>query len=186
MELPVWNTRAPAQQQNAESSDSSPPAHDKLPKISLDNCDDIICFLADFGVLVCKQHCTGVINLDKHLSAEHRTPAKVRKEIIQRFAHYERKDPKEIELPEQPAQPIEELGTPLDGFGCKTCEFLTININILRMHLKKNHQQAWKGEKSDLFHAIKVQTFFNSGGLQKYFIVDLGVGVNSENREKLH
>ena len=54
------------------------------------------------------------------------------------------------------------------------------------MHLKKNHQQAWKGEKSDLFHAIKVQTFFNSGGLQKYFLIDLGVGVNSENREKLH
>ena len=142
MELPVWNTRAPAQQQNAESSDSSPPAYSKLPRISLDNCEDILWFLADFGVLVCKQHCTGVINLDKHLSAEHRTPAKVRKEIIQRFAHYERKDPKEIELPEQPAQPIEELGTPLDGFGCKTCEFLTININILRMHLKKNHQQA--------------------------------------------
>jgi len=33
-----------------------------------------------------------------------------------------------------------------------------------------------------LFQSVKVQTFFSSGGLQKYFIVDL---VEGENREKL-
>ncbi|KAL6164428.1 hypothetical protein ACJQWK_09163 [Exserohilum turcicum] len=52
----------------------------------------------------------------------------------------------------------------------------------MRKHLKKNHQQAWKGEKSALFDFIKVQTFFRAWGLRKYFIVSLGVG---ENREKL-
>ena len=62
---------------------------------------------------------------------------KERKEIVQRFAHYERKEPKDVELPEQPACVSEELGTPLDGFRCKTCEFLTININAIRIHLKK-------------------------------------------------
>ena len=138
MELSVWNTRAPAQQQNAESSNSSAPACRKPQELSVENCDDILCFLVEFGVLVCKQHYTGVVNLDKHLLEQHKIPVKVRKEIVQRFAHCKKKEPKDIELPEQPAQPIEELGTPLDGFSCKTCEFLTVNRSIMRKHLKKS------------------------------------------------
>lgn len=153
MELPIWNSRAPASQ-NAESSNSSPPERSTERKLSLENYNDILCFLANFGVLVCKYHCSGVVNLDKHLLKQHATPTNVRKEIVQRFAHCERTDPKDVKLPEQPAQPIKELGTPLDGFCCKTCPFLTVNINIMRMHLKKNHQQAWKGEKSELFTSI--------------------------------
>jgi hypothetical protein len=141
MELPVWNTRAPALQ-DAESSNSSPPVRYTKQKLSLDNCDDILCFLADFGVLVCKQHCSGVVNLNRHLLEQHATPAQARKEIVQRFKQYKRVDPKDVELPEQPAQPIKELGMPLDGFCSKICPFLTTNINAMRMHLKKKHQQA--------------------------------------------
>jgi hypothetical protein len=83
--------------------------------MSLDNCSDTLCFLADFGVLVCKQHCTGVVNLDKHLLEQHATPATVRKEIVQHFAQYQRSNPRTIQLPNQPADPIEELGMPLEG-----------------------------------------------------------------------
>ena len=79
MELSVWNTRAPAQQQNAESSNSSAPACRKPQELSVENCDDILCFLVEFGVLVCKQHYTGVVNLDKHLLEQHKIPVKVRK-----------------------------------------------------------------------------------------------------------
>lgn len=143
MELPIWNSRVPASQAAESSSSSSPPAR-STTRVSGDNYDDIFCFLAEFGVLVYKQHCSGVVNLDKHLLEQHTTPAKVRKEIVQRFAHCERKDPKNIELPEQPAKLIEELGTPLDGLCCKTCLFLTVDKSMIRKHLKKNHEQAWK------------------------------------------
>jgi superfamily II DNA helicase RecQ len=178
MELLIWDSRVPASQ-NTENSSSSPPAR-STTLVSVDNCNDVFCFLEDFGVLVCKEHCSGVVNLNRHLLEQHKTPVNVREEIVQRFAHYKRKDPKDIQLPEQPADPIEELGAPLDGFCCKMCLFLTVNINAMRMHLKKNHEQAWKGEKSTLFDSVKVQTFFRSGGLQKYFLVDLGVGENGE------
>jgi hypothetical protein len=50
----------------------------------------------------------------------------------------------------------------------------------MRIHLKRDHKQAWKREKSDLFTSVNVQTFFRKGGLQRYFIVDLGEGENSE------
>jgi hypothetical protein len=102
MELPVWNTRAPASQ-NAESSNSSPPVHSTKQNTLLDNYDDTLCFLADFGVLVCRQHRSGVVNLNRHLLEQHATPAQVRKAVIQRFAQYKRVDPKNVKLPEQPA-----------------------------------------------------------------------------------
>jgi hypothetical protein len=97
------------------------------------------------------------------------------KRFFQHFAHYKRTDSRAVELPEQPADPIEELGTALAGLCCKTCCFNTVNPSVMRIHLKRNHQQAWKGGKSELFQSVKVQTFFSSGGLQKYFRVDLGV-----------
>jgi hypothetical protein len=179
MELPIWNSRAPALQE-ADSS-SSPPQHRTLKQLTLENCDDIFCLLESFSVLVCKQHCTGVINLDKHLREQHATPAKLRKEIVERFKHVSRTDSHRIELPEQPAWPIEELGSPLDGFKCTTCSFITLHIDSMRKHWKNSHETSWAGDKSALYGSVKVQTFFSSGGLQKYFIVDLGVGENGEN-----
>jgi hypothetical protein len=50
----------------------------------------------------------------------------------------------------------------------------------MRMHLKRDHEQAWEGEKSNLFTSVNVQTFFRNGGLQRYFIVELGEGENGE------
>ena len=148
--------------------------------MSLDNCDDILCFLEDFGVLVCKEHCTRLINLDTHLREQHATPAKLRKEIVERFRHLSRTDPHTVTLPEQPAWPIEELGSPLDGFTCTTCSFITPNTDSMRKHWKKSHKLSWTGDKSVLYKSVKVQTFFRTEGLQKYFIVDLDVGENDE------
>jgi hypothetical protein len=115
---------------------------------------------------------------------QHATPATLRKEIVQRFAQDERIEPSSIELPEQPAQAIKELGKPLGGLCCKTCRFLTVNTNVMRMHLKREHQQAWKGKKSALYESVKVQTFFNGGGLQKYFVVDLDENENGEKSDQ--
>jgi superfamily II DNA helicase RecQ len=152
--------------------------------MSLDNCDDILCFLEDFGVLVCKQHCTGVINLDKHLREQHATPAKLRKEIVERFRHLSRTDPHTVELPEQPAWPIKELGSPLNGFKCTTCSFITLNTDSMRKHWKKLHELSWTGDKSALYKSVKVQTFFSGGGLQKYFVVDLDRNENGEKSDQ--
>jgi len=184
MELPTWDSRAPAplQADSSNSSYSSPRTCRTQQPTLLDRYSNSLCFLAEFGVLVCKEHCTGVVNLDKHLLEQHATPAALRKEVVAQFAQHERTDPRAIKLPEQPAQPITELGQPLVGLCCKTCCFLTVNTNVMRVHLKKEHQQGWKGEKSDKFESVKVQTFFNSGGLQKYFIVNTD---SEENGEKI-
>ena len=172
MEL-VWNSRLLTPQERVNTTSSRTQRRKQGLHLSLNNCDDVLCFLEDFSVLVCKEHHTAVVNLDTHLLQHHNVPAATRKQIVEHFSSFATVSPAEIELPDEPAQPIDELREPLDGLQCKTCSFITVNKDTMRMHCKKNHQQAWLGEKSLLYKAVKVQSFFRSGGLQKYFIVDL-------------
>lgn len=147
------------------SDQSSMPLYCKRgSQVSLSNCAEIFCFLEDYGVLVCKQHRTAIINLGKHLSQHHNVPASTRRQVVDCFSRLKPLDPAKIKLPEEPAQPIEELGRPLTGLQCKKCGFVTINKDQIRMHCKKNHQLAWKGDKTQLYNTIKVQSFFRTGG----------------------
>jgi hypothetical protein len=158
-------------QGNGSDQSSMPLYRKKGSQVSLSNCAEIFCFLEEYGVLVCKQHRTAVINLDKHLSQHHSVPASARRQIVNCFSRLKQLDPAEIKLPEEPAQPIEELGRPLTRLQCRTCRFITINEDEIQRHCKKHHQLAWVGEKSELCSIVKVQSFFRAGGLQKYFIV---------------
>ncbi|KAJ8115248.1 hypothetical protein OPT61_g3059 [Boeremia exigua] len=99
----------------------------------------------------------------------------VRRQIVKRFSQFKTIALSAVESPDEPAQLIEELGDLLDGAQCKTCSWITINKDEMRKHCKKYHQQAWVGEKSSLYKTVKVQSFFHTRGLQKYFIVNLDV-----------
>jgi superfamily II DNA helicase RecQ len=183
MEL-VWNSRAttPHQANNTSNSESDTSNPRKWPRqLTLSNCNDVFCFLEDFGVVVCKQHCTAVVSLDAHLRKYHAASATLRRQILKRFSQFETVAPSAIEPPDEPAQPIEELGKPLDGAQCETCRWITISKDEMRRHCKRNHEQAWVGEKSLLYKTVKVQSFFRTGGLQKYFIVGLADAVDPEN-----
>jgi hypothetical protein len=107
MEIPVWDSRAPIVQDEQQDSSSARPAEQQNwpRKISRNNCNTVFCFLSKYSVLVCKQHGTGVINLDRHLREQHGTPIAVRREVVDYFAQFAIADPKEIEVPEQLAWP---------------------------------------------------------------------------------
>ncbi len=83
---------------------------------------------------------------------------------------------------EEPVQPIKELGALLNSIQYKMCNQITVSRKRLRKYYKKEHQQAQKGDTRALYKDIKVQSFFRTRGLQKYFIINLDV---VENREKL-
>jgi hypothetical protein len=68
---------------------------------------------------------------------------------------------------------------------CKVCSFITVNIDSMKKHCYKLHDLSWTGNKNLLYKSVKVQTFFSSGGLQKYFIVDLDDGEDGEDGEKI-
>lgn len=182
MEL-VWDNRLSTPQEQVNTTSTRAQGRKQGLRISLDNCDNVLCFLEDFGVLVCKEHHTAVVNLNTHLLQHHNVPAATRKQVVEHFSSFSTVNPAEIELPDEPAQPIDELGEPLDGLQCKTCSFITVNKDTMRMHCKKDHQQAWVGEKSLLYKTAKVQSFFRTSGLQKYFIVDLVDSRNAKNNK---
>jgi hypothetical protein len=145
---------------------------------TLDNSNDILCFLQDFGVLVCKEHHNAIVNLNTHLLQHHSVPATTRKQIVERFSHFTPVDPAEVQLPDEP---IKKLKKPLDELRCRTCGLTTVSKDAIRMHCKNNHQQAWTREKSLLVDSVKVQTLFRTGGLQKYFDVATYDAADQEN-----
>lgn len=186
MEL-VWDSQATTPQQANNTSNSendTANSHKWSRQLTLSNCDDVFCFLEDFGVIVCKQHRTAVVSLDAHLRKYHAASAALRRQILKRFSQFETVAPSAIELPDEPAQPMEELGNPLDGAQCETCSWITINKDEMRKHCKRNHEQVWVGEKSLLYKTVKVQSFFRTGGLQKYFIVKAGVVRERQNSDR--
>ena len=101
-------------------------------QVSLSNCADIFCFLEDFGVVVCKQHHTAVMSLDRHMSQYHKVPASTRREAVDCFSRLKPVDPGKIKLPEQPVQGIEQLGKPLVRLQISLTLTSPPNINYSR------------------------------------------------------
>ena len=109
-------------------------------KLSKDNCNTVFSFLEQYSVLVCKQHCTAIINLDRHLQEQHKTLVVVRRQIVRYFLPLPTLNPSAIELLEQPAWLVQELGAPLDGMKCKACSFITINRGNMKTYYKTAHK----------------------------------------------
>jgi hypothetical protein len=128
---------------NDNREPSSVPLYRKRgSQVSLSNCASIICFMQAYGVLVCKQHHTAIVNLDKHLSQYYNVPASARRQIVDCFSRLKTLDPAEVKLPNEPAEAIEELRKPLPRLECQTCGYITTSREQIRMHCKKDHQQA--------------------------------------------
>jgi hypothetical protein len=49
-------------------------------------------------VLVCRQHRTGIVNLDRHLREQYGTPIVVRRLVIEYFAQFSAVEPSIVEL----------------------------------------------------------------------------------------
>jgi hypothetical protein len=134
----TWDSRSELAQQPQEYKNRTNNSARKGPlRVLINNCDDIFSFLDDYSVLVCRQHCTGVVNLKKHLQQQHAVSLQQRRQIVQHFSRLTLVSPDAVELPEEPVTSFEELGQPLDGLQCRTCRWRTTNSNQMRMHCKK-------------------------------------------------
>jgi hypothetical protein len=78
--------------------------------------------------------------MHRYLCKQHETPIALRRQVADHFSQFSAVDPSTIELPEQPALPVQELGAPLDGMKCKACSFITINRGNIKTHCKKSHE----------------------------------------------
>ena len=163
---------APAAQGTSTTATTARRPHN--PPASLNAIKDTICYLHEYRTLVCKQHATALQNLNAHLRQHHSVGSQLRQQVI---ASYNDREwicnPQEIQLPAPLGPPIAELGAPLDGFQCAEdeCEYITININELRMHRKSAHKLLWDKKDNTAYEKVKVQTFFRGRALRRYFVV---------------
>jgi hypothetical protein len=164
-----WNTRLPATSTAAQ--------HRKRPKagkITLNNIHEHFCYLQRYQVLICKEHATGLQNIDVHLRDQHNVVSKERKAIVEHCSRWQIAAWQDVELPVPMGLPIEELGKPLDVYQCNiadNCGFCTANKIRMQKHCNNVHQMAWKSNEATLCRKVKAQTFFRAGGQQRYFVV---------------
>ena len=153
--------------------------------VTLDNVRDELVFLERYRVLVCRHHRTAIQNVDAHLRSQHAAAASAdRKAVVEHCRRWPVARPQDVKLPLPLGPSIEELGKPQDAFWCQhdgACSsgFITVSKDRLQKHCKKEHGKAWKGETSALYKRVKVQTFFRTGGLQRYFVVEEAAGGSS-------
>lgn len=134
---------------------------------------DYISYLDKHKVIICKVHAIGIRNLETHLRDYHSIPKKERELIRKEYSNVSIIELNKAQLPLPLEPPIKELGKPLDGFLCDQdhCGFITVNTTRLRQHYKKVHRVPWTKNTIALLQKVKVQTFSQTPGQQRYFIV---------------
>lgn len=144
------------------------------PIITLENAEDILHYIPQYKVIICSQHCSAVRNVARHLQEYHFGDPKDKSAISRQFRQYEVLSPALIQLPPPLELPFDLLGKPKNAFICdeEECGFISINRSEIAKHCNKTH--LWRSSKADRehWHHVFVQTFFSSGGFQKYFTVD--------------
>jgi hypothetical protein len=161
----------------------------RTSEITVENADEHFCYIQHFKVLICRKHTTAIQNIDKHLRTKHRVTVAERRAIVEKYSTLWIKEPGEVALPTSIRRPFQVLGAPLDAFQCEynDCTHITKNFPLLKAHFYQQHNVSWQGDTDRLFGKVKVQTFFNAGGLQRYFVVrvpDNEAGGSSAMEEK--
>ncbi|CAD0011788.1 unnamed protein product [Aureobasidium pullulans] len=157
-------------------------------------------YLAEHEVLICKEHGYAVRGLDSHLRLVHKSYAssskKARAAIRQHYGGRNMPDPSTI-CPPEPGQPaIEHLSDPIPGYYCiysheyttsvedaqedapptatdppSHCGYTISDRTNIGKHCRNAH--GWKSAGTDrqCWKDVHVQTFCNSSGKQKWFVV---------------
>lgn len=175
MEIRVWNAQAAAEGTlERRSRTTKQRIRNVVGALTAANSDECLVYLDEYQVLVCREHKTALQNLNTHLRVHHAVLAAERRAVIEKYRNLQIAKPDKVQLPVAMGQPIKELGIPLDGFECAeySCNYFTVNKVALQKHCKKEHKQPWKGDTETLFNNVKVQTFFQTPGLQRYFVVN--------------
>ena len=155
------------------ASDSAIGFEDGL-EIAIANVDEWLYYDSHYKVLVCRYHGYAVRNLATHLRLQHKVRSSERSAIEKRYGACELLEPAQVAIPPSLQAPLDWLGSPMRGFQCDEpgCSKISISRDEIRKHCYKEH--AWKSTVDDPehWHAVYVQTMFQSKAHRRYFVVD--------------
>lgn len=96
------DSRTPTPQEPEQDNNNNiTPRRARGSRVTVEDCDEVFCFLADFGVLICKQHATAVTNLVTHLLQHHDVPSAAGRLILERFCDFPVVAPDQLAVPGQ-------------------------------------------------------------------------------------
>lgn len=155
------------------ASDSAIGFEDGL-EIAATNADKWFYYDLHYRVLVCRYRGYAVRNLATHLRLQHKVRSSERSAIEKKFEACELLEPSQVATPPPLQAPLEWLGAPMRGFQCDEpgCSKISTSRDEIRKHCYKEH--AWKSVADDPehWHAVYVQTMFQSKAHRRYFVVD--------------
>ena len=138
------------------------------------NADEWLYYDSRYRVLVCRYHGYAVRNLATHLRLQHKVRSSERAAIEKKFGACELLEPAQVTTPPTLQAPLDWLGAPMRGYLCDEpgCSKISISRDEIRKHCYKEH--AWKSNVDDPehWHAVYVQTMFQSKAHRRYFVVD--------------
>ena len=135
---------------------------------------DYLSYLPAYQVLVCKDH-GAVRSWTRHLKEFHQVKKKEQQALDERYqiSTLPLTNPRDITLPPPNQPPIPLLGAPIPAYSCTRagCVFITKNRNEIQRHYNKAHNWRTSPQDQEPWACIQAQTFFRTGGFQKYFEV---------------
>ena len=129
-----------------------------------------ISYLKQYKVVVCLVCQTGVRpgkGCETHWRNQHQMHGQSLQAILDYISTVSCCDPHRVELPSHRSRAIPELGTPLDGFSCSDCTFLTLNKKRWQSHISLTGHDRSGGAAQ---HAVQLQTF-SRGRHARYWVV---------------
>ena len=93
--------------------------------------------------------------------------------LAETYGRVEVLKPIDVALPPPFGPPFEVLGEPLDAFLCEEeeCGVISRSRTQIGQHCNKEHDWRSSKEAKEHWTSVKVQTFFFTSGLQRYFVV---------------
>jgi hypothetical protein len=127
---------------------------------------------AEYEVLICKEHCYAIENLNVHLQ-DHEIHALIRRTVIEKCALQRIAMPQDVRQPLPFEPPFDMLGPPVDALLCAEpgCGFASTEPKTTRAHCKRVHNWRSTAQEKRHWTRVKAQTFFTSTYLQRYFAV---------------
>ena len=131
-------------------------------------------YLAEHGLIVCREHGYAVRKLDRHLLESHVYSATIRRAIKRHFEDCALIDLRDVVLPKAYNPAIPALAAPRKGLLCDEddCGHISIRRTTIAEHCRTH---GWRSSPDDREHWIEVgvQSFCLTPGMQRWFPVSV-------------
>jgi hypothetical protein len=132
-------------------------------------------YLADFKIIVYKEHGYGLRNLKRYLLEHHACHGHIRDAVIEHFGGLHIACPEEVALPTSAGDPIESLQAPRTGLRCngwegEACDFVSTSKEKISRHCNQYGWRSTPGSRTN-WTAVMVQSFCPTSQSPRWFVV---------------